>query len=218
MKKLKLLSGVICAGAMSFGIAQAQSFDFDGMTAGQSIDKADATFSVINLDGSDISAVVSSEQAYSGSNSVKLMDGSATTKPYLHKAFANGAAAEGKVSVKVYTAGSNGKSTYVAIGKDVTVDGVERYLEIQSTGSGKVKFEAGKSDPEISQVQRDTWNEYVIEWAEGSFSLTINGELIEDGLPIVDPDNVPTGIVIYTGDNKSTGNVAYVDDLSSDLF
>lgn len=218
MKKLKLLSGICCASALSFGVAQAQTFDFDGMTAGQSIDKADTTFSIINLDGSDISAIVSSEESISGANAVKLMDGSTTTKPYIRIPFKDGPADEGKVSVKVYTLGKNAKSTYIAIGKDVTVDGVERYLEVQSTGSGKVKFEAGKSDPQVGTVPRDTWNEYVIEWAEGSFSLTINGDLIDDGLPIVDPDNVPTGVVIYTGDNKSTGNVAYIDDLSSDLF
>jgi hypothetical protein len=218
MNKIKLLSSVFCASVLCFGIAHAKSYDFDGVTAGQSIDKADSTFSVINLDGSNISAVVSSEEAYSGSNAVKLLDESTSTKVYLRKPFAKGPATEGKVSVKVYTSGRNTKSTYIAIGRDVTVDGVERYLEIQSTGSGKVKFEAGKSDPEVGQVQRDSWNEYVIEWAEGSFSLTINGKLVDDGLPIVDPDNVPTSVIIYTGDNKSTGNTAYIDDLTSDLF
>lgn len=207
MNKIKFISSIFCASALSLGVAQAH--DFEGSSA---------AFELVDLDGSDVRAELVTDESMSGSQSLKLIDQSSTSKPFASFAFANGPADEGKVSVQVFVPKGNAKSTYIAIGQGVTVDGVERYLEVQSTGSGKVKFEAGKSDPVIGQIQRDTWNQFVIEWAEGSFSLEINGELIEDGLPIVNPDFVPTNVVLYTGDNKSTGNTAYFDDLKSDLF
>ena len=218
-KKLGLVtSAVLLSVSMSSNIF-AETFNFDKLADNTAISESNSGFEFINFDGSDIKAIASTEQAHSGSTSLKMIDKSTSTKPYVRKTFAAGDANKGKLSVQIYVPDGNSKSTYVALGKGITAEkGVERYLEVKVSGSGNVSYENGKTDPKIGSVDTDTWNEFVVEWGEGKFNLTVNGEKMGNNLPILNAEILPTSVILYTGDNKNPKNVAYIDDLSSDLF
>jgi hypothetical protein len=198
------------------------TIDFDDFEAGTQIDAASASWSVQKVDGTSLIAEVSSNKAKSGSNSLYLLDNSTADKPYALLSFANGAAAEGSVSFDVYIPGTNSKTSYINFGTGK--NNSNRYFELRISGSGKVEYEAGSDDPDIASITTDQWHRYTVDWADGAFSVSIDGASIANATDVtvestgLNVSNIPTTITFYTGDTSSTGTVCYIDNISSDLF
>ncbi|GLS91554.1 hypothetical protein GCM10007916_26230 [Psychromonas marina] len=172
-------------------------------------------------------AEITETQSFSGTKSLYLFDGSTKTKPSAALEFSAGEATEGSVSFYALLPAEseeegtvkNAKSTYFNIG--TSKDNSGRYFEIKVSGSGKIQYEAGDSDPEITTITAGEWVKYELSWtAENQVTVKINGvdfgpyEQIDTGLT----GGTPTQFTVYTGDNSGNNNTAYIDDVDSELF
>lgn len=196
--------------------------DFDNFTAGTQIDMASGNWSVEKVDGSTMLAEVSSTMAKSAPNSLYIIDNSPSNKPYALLKFADGPAPTGSLSFSVYIPGTNAKTVYVNFG--VGKNNSDRYFELRLNGSGKVEYESGSDDPDIANISTDEWHTFTADWANGAFSISIDGSPLADATNVsvestgLSASNIPTTITFYVGDTNSTGTHCYIDDMQSNLF
>ena len=212
---LKQLAGVAVLSTVITGACNATTIDFDSASTGP-VEDTVADFKAYNTNGSDLVAEVSTDRAYSGNQSLKLVDNSTENKPFARKEFAGGAANVGVVSVMVYVPSGNAKSSYLSVGTGK--NNADRYFEVKISGSGIVSYENGSHDPKIGTLPLDAWHKVELWWAEDAFDVVVNGERMIEAARILNADQTPTGITFYTGDKASAGNTTYFDDLTSHLF
>ncbi|WP_017023925.1 LamG-like jellyroll fold domain-containing protein [Vibrio rumoiensis] len=208
------------------GTGEGVTDNFDSYTADTHIAETNSGWKSYNtsFDDNTLSsiAVVSNDQAKSGSNSL-LIEDLDSKKPYAVREFSS-AATTGSVSLDVYVPSTNEKSVYINIGTDKTDDA--RFFEVRLS-SGSLYIEAGDKvegvDPDIklqSAVPEDAWNTITLSWDNGTVEVSVNGTLLhtidqsETGLSA----ETPSQLTLYTGDNSSTGTKAYFDNVDSDLF
>lgn len=211
----KQIAGVAVLTTALTSVVMASTFDFDNENLG-AIEDSVAGFKAYNTNGGDLIAEISSDMAFSGSQSLKLVDDSTSNKPFARTEFSTGEAYEGSVSTMVYIPSGNVKSTYIAIGTGK--NNSDRYFEVKLSASGTVQYENGSDDPKVGKVSLDEWHKFDLSWAEGVFSVVIDGEQLVDEAIVLNADQIPTGVTFYTGDKANAGNIAYFDDLTSDLF
>jgi hypothetical protein len=212
---LKQLAGVAVLSTVITGASHATTINFDSASTG-AVEDTVADFKAYNTNGSDLVAEVSTDRAYSGNQSLKLVDNSTENKPFARREFASGAASVGAISVMVYVPSGNAKSSYFSVGTGK--NNADRYFEVKISGSGIVQYENGGDDPEIGKISLDAWHELELWWAGGAFDVVIDGKTIIQSASILNADQTPTGITFYTGDKANAGNTTYIDDLTSDLF
>lgn len=211
-----LICCMACTAILSASNSLAKTYELEGYAEGTQIDVADQSFEGIYLDGSSLIGEISSDFAYSGTQSLKLQDLSTANKPYIRLPFAEGAADFGLVKARIYIPSGNAKSTYIHIGTGK--NNSDRYFEIKITGSGVVQYENGNYDPDIASITTDEWHLFEVFWSDGKFTVGLDRKIVADEIPVLNADQVPNGVVFYTGDKSNAGNVAYFDDIRSDLF
>jgi uncharacterized lipoprotein NlpE involved in copper resistance len=198
-------------------------YNFDDLTVGETISTADSNWYTSNLDDTTGTvAEVSDTQAYSGSNSLYIIDNRADNKPSAYTSFADGAASSGSVSFAAYVVGTNTKTFYANVGTGK--NNSDRYFELRVSGSGTVEYEAGTTDVEIGSVTTDEWHTYSIEWTDaGIFNVYIDDVIcdvadIDQSSTGLTTTNIPTQTTFYIGDTSGTNQAVYIDDVSSTLF
>ncbi|MGJ8691206.1 MAG: hypothetical protein ACSHW0_01850 [Thalassotalea sp.] len=203
--------------------------DFEGYADGVQI-ATNLAYTVSNVDGTLTLAEISDDQA-KDSFSLYLEDSAGTdngnTKPVVSRAFTNGAADSGSVSISVYIP-TDGyvKSTYVYLGTSEGGSSSSRYTEL--VFGSKIKFrDQDGNQKDLASYDKDTWIDVIISW-DASHAITINIDgtdytSYDDGgtaVPLVAENDTgaPTLVALYVGDNGSSGTYSYFDDLDSDLF
>ncbi|UPR50948.1 hypothetical protein ITG09_09480 [Vibrio cyclitrophicus] len=196
--------------------------NFDSYTVGTQINLANSAYQTKGVDGVLNTAVISSDFAKSGSNSLRIEDGADSTtdnnKPIVGRDFANGAAETGSVSTSVYIP-SDGyvKASYIFLGSNNDASSSGRFTEVVFTSS-MIKFrdETG-SQVDLASYSKDTWVDVTIKWVNDDVTVNIDGTDYS-GLKAENAGSFPTAIALYTGDNGSKGTYTYFDNLDSDLF
>ncbi|UWZ96875.1 hypothetical protein [Vibrio splendidus] len=196
--------------------------NFDSYTVGTQINLANSAYQTKGVDGVLNTAVISSDFAKSGSNSLRIEDGADSTtdnnKPIVGRDFANGAAETGSVSTSVYIP-SDGyvKASYIFLGSNNDASSSGRFTEVVFTSS-MIKFrdETG-SQVDLASYSKDTWVDVTIKWVNDDVTVNIDGTDYS-GLKAENAGGFPTAIALYTGDNGSKGTYTYFDNLDSDLF
>ncbi|MEO9492997.1 MAG: hypothetical protein ABJG42_00535 [Vibrio splendidus] len=196
--------------------------NFDSYTVGTQINVANSVYKTKNVDGVLNTAVISSDFAKSGSNSLRIEDGADSTtdnnKPIVGRDFANGAAETGSVSTSVYIP-SDGyvKASYIFLGSNNDASSSGRFTEFVFTSS-MIKFrnETG-SQVDLAPYSKDTWVDVTISWVDTDITVNVDGTDYT-GLKAENAGGSPTAIALYTGDNGSKGTYTYFDNLDSDLF
>lgn len=205
------------------GIVVGVTDNFDDYTVGTNISEANPAWGENNTlgdtkDTGPSLAVVSSDQAKSGENSLLLHDTDSSNKPYATREFVNGPSTSGNISFDVFIPSSNIKTTYINVGSGK--NNADRYFELRISGSGKVEAETGDTDKEIGAIESDTWASLDLAWDGDKITVTINGETVEmtqeeTGLSSA---NTPSQLTLYTGDTTGNDNKAYFDNIDSNLF
>ncbi|MBE8576527.1 MULTISPECIES: hypothetical protein [Vibrio] len=196
--------------------------NFDSYTVGTQIDVANPAYQTKGVDGVLNTAVISSDFAKSGSNSLRIEDGADSTtdnnKAIVGRDFANGAAETGSVSTSVYIP-SDGyvKASYIFLGSNNDASSSGRFTEVVFTSS-MIKFrnETG-SQVDLASYSKDTWVDVTISWVDTDITVNVDGTDYT-GLKAESAGGSPTAIALYTGDNGSKGTYTYFDNLDSDLF
>ncbi|WP_059020514.1 hypothetical protein [Vibrio coralliirubri] len=196
--------------------------NFDSYTVGTQIDVANPAYQTKGVDGVLNTAVISSDFAKSGSNSLRIEDGADSTtdnnKAIVGRDFASGAAETGSVSTSVYIP-SDGyvKASYIFLGSNNDASSSGRFTEVVFTSS-MIKFrnETG-SQVELASYSKDTWVDVTISWVDTDITVNVDGTDYT-GLKAESAGGSPTAIALYTGDNGSKGTYTYFDNLDSDLF
>ena len=196
--------------------------NFDSYTVDTQIDVANTAYKTKGVDGVLNTAVISSDFAKSGSNSLRIEDGADSTtdnnKPIVGRDFANGAAETGSVSTSVYIP-SDGyvKASYIFLGSNNDASSSGRFTEVVFTSS-MIKFrdETG-SQVDLASYSKDTWVDVTVKWVNDDVTVNINGTDYSS-LKAENAGGFPTAIALYTGDNGSKGTYTYFDNLDSDLF
>ncbi|MEL0609025.1 hypothetical protein [Vibrio echinoideorum] len=196
--------------------------NFDSYTVDTQIDVANTAYKTKGVDGVLNTAVISSDFAKSGSNSLRIEDGADSTtdnnKPIVGRDFANGAAETGSVSTSVYIP-SDGyvKASYIFLGSNNDASSSGRFTEVVFTSS-MIKFrdETG-SQVDLASYSKDTWVDVTIKWVNDDVTVNIDGTDYSS-LKAENAGGFPTAIALYTGDNGSKGTYTYFDNLDSDLF
>lgn len=196
--------------------------NFDSYTVDTQIDVANTAYKTKGVDGVLNTAVISSDFAKSGSNSLRIEDGADSTtdnnKPIVGRDFANGAAETGSVSTSVYIP-SDGyvKASYIFLGSNNDASSSGRFTEFVFTSS-MIKFrnETG-SQVDLAPYSKDTWVDVTISWVDTDITVNVDGTDYT-GLKAENAGGSPTAIALYTGDNGSKGTYTYFDNLDSDLF
>lgn len=215
-------SAVEAANADS-GIVVDVTDNFDDYAVGTNISEANPLWGEHNTlgdtkDTGPSLAIVSSDQAKSGSNSLLIEDTDTANKPYAVRSFANGAATAGSLSFDVFIPSSNEKTTYINLGAGK--NNSDRYFELRLSGSGIVESETGDTDTEIGTIETDTWASLSIAWDGDKITVTINDATVEttQSSTGLDAANIPSQLTLYTGDTKGNANKAYFDNIDSSLF
>lgn len=197
--------------------------NFDSYTVGRNINAANPSWIEYNTDsnsGQDIAqAIVSDEEANSGSNALLISDDHSSTKPIVAREFAAGALTSGSVSFDVFVPSANTKTTYVNIGAGK--NNSDRFYELRISGSGKVEAEAGSDDIELGAITTDAWNSLSLAWDGDDISVSINGATVDaptQSATGLDAANTPSQFTLYVGDNSGVGNKAYFDNIDSEQF
>ena len=196
--------------------------NFDSYTVDTQIDVANTAYKTKGVDGVLNTAVISSDFAKSGSNSLRIEDGADSTtdnnKPIVGRDFANGAAETGSVSTSVYIP-SDGyvKASYIFLGSNNDASSSGRFTEVVFTSS-MIKFrdETG-SQVDLASYSKDTWVDVTVKWVNDDVTVNIDGTDYSS-LKAENAGGFPTAIALYTGDNGSKGTYTYFDNLDSDLF
>ncbi|CDT86310.1 conserved exported hypothetical protein [Vibrio coralliirubri] len=196
--------------------------NFDSYTVGTQIDVANPAYQTKGVDGVLNTAVISSDFAKSGSNSLRIEDGADSNtdnnKAIVGRDFANGAAETGSVSTSVYIP-SDGyvKASYIFLGSNNDASSSGRFTEVVFTSS-MIKFrnETG-SQVDLASYSKDTWVDVTISWVDTDITVNVDGTDYT-GLKAESAGGSPTAIALYTGDNGSKGTYTYFDNLDSDLF
>ncbi|NOJ15083.1 hypothetical protein [Vibrio splendidus] len=196
--------------------------NFDSYTVDTQIDVANTAYKTKGVDGVLNTAVISSDFAKSGSNSLRIEDGADSTtdnnKPIVGRDFANSAAETGSVSTSVYIP-SDGyvKASYIFLGSNNDASSSGRFTEVVFTSS-MIKFrdETG-SQVDLASYSKDTWVDVTVKWVNDDVTVNIDGTDYSS-LKAENAGGFPTAIALYTGDNGSKGTYTYFDNLDSDLF
>lgn len=196
--------------------------DFDSYTVGTQIDVANSAYKLKGVDGTEVQAVVSDAQAKSGSNSLMLVDNSASTKGVVGREFKDGAANSGSVSSSVFIA-DYVKSSYLYLGTDTGSSSSKRFSEVVF-GSSEISLRiTDPNDPTknilepLTKYSKNTWVDVKVSWNGDNVTVNIDG-VDYSGYKAEIPANVPTAFALYNGDNSSVGTKTYFDNLHSDLF
>ncbi|MCA0936939.1 hypothetical protein LCL85_15460 [Vibrio alginolyticus] len=190
--------------------------NFDSYAVGTNISEASASWIEYNTDIAK--AIVSDDQAKSGSNSLLIDDTDPATKPIVAREFVAGAITSGSVSFDVFIPSDNEKTTYINIGSGK--NNADRYFELRLSGSGKVEAEAGADDIEIGSVTTDAWNSMSLAWDGDNVTISINGTDVEmtQSETGLDANNIPSQFTMYVGDNSGIATKAYFDNIDSEQF
>ncbi|MGL6258661.1 hypothetical protein [Vibrio sp. WXL103] len=212
-------SGAVTSSKSALFSSSATTENFESYPVGSQIDQANAAYAVANVNGSDVIATISDDQAKSGTKSLYLLDNNDTTKPVVSRAFTDGAAESGSVSTSVFIP-SDGyvKSTYLYLGNSAGAASGQRFTEVVF-GKNDVRFrnEAGGLD-NLQRYQQDTWVDVTIAWQGTDVTVTVDGNEYS-GLKAQNAvGEAPTLYALYVGDNRATNNFSYFDDIESNLF
>ncbi|WP_086981031.1 hypothetical protein [Vibrio aphrogenes] len=229
-----VIKSAVNAANENAGIVIGTGETFDDYADGTNISEANPAWIEYNTvgDGNGTSiATVSSEQAKSGSNSLKVSDLEETVnkgeasevkgnKPYVVRKFINEATLTGEISLDVFIPSSNEKTTYINIGSDKNND--TRYFELRLQADGGIEAEAGSTDIplEALTLTPDDWNTLSLAWDNDNIVVSVNGieHTMTQSETKLDSTMTPSQLTIYVGDTDSGGTTAYFDNISSDLF
>ncbi|PTP01999.1 hypothetical protein CWN88_11745 [Vibrio splendidus] len=205
----------------SYGVTD----DFDDYDANMQIDTQNDLYFAPNADNTTIIASVSDSVSKSPSKSLLLDDKSGDGKPVVSRAFIDGAAKSGAVSVAVYIP-TDGyvKSTYLYLGTSEDASSSARFTEV-SFGKTEIKIrkEDGSTQDVLTKYEHNSWVDVTISWSpnqDGSnydVAVTIDG-VKYSGFTAENDSGAPSLFSMYVGDNSSTGTYSYFDDLDSALF
>ncbi|MEZ9743940.1 LamG domain-containing protein [Vibrio splendidus] len=205
----------------SYGVTD----DFDDYDANMQIDTQNDLYFAPNADNTTIIASVSDSVSKSPSKSLLLDDKSGDGKPVVSRAFIDGAAESGSVSVAVYIP-TDGyvKSTYLYLGTSEDASSSARFTEV-SFGKTEIKIrkEDGSTQDVLTKYEHNSWVDVTISWSpnqDGSnydVAVTIDG-VKYSGFTAENDSGAPSLFSMYVGDNSSTGTYSYFDDLDSALF
>ncbi|WP_017092958.1 LamG-like jellyroll fold domain-containing protein [Vibrio splendidus] len=205
----------------SYGVTD----DFDDYDANMQIDTQNDLYFAPNADNTTIIASVSDSVSNSPSKSLLLDDKSGDGKPVVSRAFIDGAAESGSVSVAVYIP-TDGyvKSTYLYLGTSEDASSSARFTEV-SFGKTEIKIrkEDGSTQDVLTKYEHNSWVDVTISWSpnqDGSnydVAVTIDG-VKYSGFTAENDSGAPSLFSMYVGDNSSTGTYSYFDDLDSALF
>jgi hypothetical protein len=197
--------------------------NFDSYAVGTSVSTANPSWIEYNTSSNseqDVAqAIISDEQASSGSNSLLISDDHSSTKPMVAREFAAGALNSGSVSFDVFVPSANNKTTYINIGSGK--NNSDRFYELRISGSGKVEVEAGSDDIEIGTITTDAWNSMSLAWDGDDIGVSINEATVDapnQSATGLDATNTPSQFTLYVGDNSGVGNKAYFDNIDSEQF
>ncbi|PMO86644.1 hypothetical protein BCS98_18440 [Vibrio breoganii] len=208
--------------------------NFDSYTVGAQISDANSVYKAKNVDNSTTFAIVSDQQAKSGTNSLYLEDDSAAVyegegddavkvfdgiKPTIGREFSTANADSGSVSTSVYIPTDGYESaTYLYLGNDTGASSSKRFTEVIFTSSMIKYRDIDKKQQDLVSYSKDTWVDLEISWVADQVTVTVDGVTAgsftaekADGLQ-------PSAFALSVGDNASAGTYSYFDNLNSDLF
>ncbi|MGR5266114.1 hypothetical protein ACPV5R_00015 [Vibrio astriarenae] len=217
-----LSAGVIAGCSSGVGTISKGASTIDNFASyapGTQIDLANASYTVANVNGSDVIAKISSDHAKSGGKSLYLLDNNDSTKPIVSRSFKEGPAASGSVSTSVYIP-SDGyvKSTYLYLGDSASASSGQRFTEVVF-GKSDVRFrDQSGSLVNLQKYSQDTWVDVTIQWQGNDVTVIVDGNEYPGLKAQNSAGGAPALYALYVGDNKATKNFSYFDEVSSSLF
>ncbi|WP_089139520.1 hypothetical protein [Vibrio rumoiensis] len=195
--------------------------NFDSYTVGENISSVNSAWSEFKTaadtnNASQSLAVISDDQAKSGSNSLLLSDRDNSDKPFAVRKFA-APATTGSISFDAYIPSGNDTTTYINVGTGESNS--DRYFELRLSAGGSVEV-AAEVNEKVDSIDRDAWNSFTLAWDDGAITVYLNGKIIkkmqqsETGLA----SEIPSQLTLYSGNTQSENNKAYFDNIDSDLF
>ncbi|TLM75636.1 hypothetical protein ACONUD_16300 [Microbulbifer harenosus] len=167
-----------------------------------------------------VEAVVSSEQAKSGSQAVKLSDTSTTDNGKL-RVTAPAAAASGSFRVSVWVPNNMDTTAYLTLFSGGNSSASNKVAEAILTSAGDLRLRgADGSQNSVGSYSVEQWNDFEFAWEDigtsGSYSLYLNGVLVGSGYESVLGGLIPDRVEIKYGTSSSTsGTSIFVDDISA---